>query len=254
MRASQWVLLGISAVLLAVIVVGIGIFFAAQQTAQDDVVAQQLPTLFVPPTATHTLTPTSTPTMRPVTPTPSVTPSITIEPSQTPTPTATLTVTRTPSPTITNTAAFTDTPPATNTPTRTPGPTQTPIPTFLFGLLEPVRYETNFANTLGCAWQGIGGQVFDLQGDEWTETALQVRISTQDNSFARTVTIGTNSNYGARSGYEIQVDEQINDTLYFVTLLSPRGTALSDIVQVRFPAACDQNVAIINWAQQREAN
>lgn len=257
MRSSQiFNLISIVFLSLSVLVIG-GVAYLMTQppTALDneEVFTGQLPTQFVPPTATETPFLSPTFTELPPTFTQTFTPSVTVPATETTTPTHTMTVTSTASPTITSTI-ITDTPENTATPTDTPGPSQTPLPVFLFGLDESVAFETNFANTLGCEWQGLGGQVFDLTGREWIESDLQVRVSTQDNSFSRTTTIGTNSLYGERSGYEITLRDRVTTELFFVQLLSPRGTAISDIVQVRFPAECNQNVAILNWVQLREAN
>src|SRR5574342_577232 len=102
-----------------------------------------VPTL--PPEWTHTPTPTITGT-----PVPSDTPVDTPTGTERPTATSTPTVTRTPS----------------KTPTITPtGPTRTPTKTrsaFQFTMQnDQPTYLKNFANTAGCNWMGIAGQVFD---------------------------------------------------------------------------------------------
>jgi len=104
------------------------------------------------PTPTNTpVYPTFPPTWTPDTPTPTNTHGP-ITP-QTPTPTETSRATRTP----------------TRAPTKTPaGPTPTATPTrssFQYTLQNgSPTYLANFANTAGCNWQGMAGQVFDLSG------------------------------------------------------------------------------------------
>jgi len=213
----------------------------------------QIPTARVLPTATETLTPTQTFTIPPstdtLTPTPtlSLTPSLTFTPSAAPT--ATITDTRTPTPTDSITATPSITPSVTISPG--PSPTNPPTPSpFLFGADQPFTFQANFANSAGCAWQGIGGQVVGLDGQAYP-VPLQVHVFSQGQGVDRVVQIGTNSLYGP-GGYEIQVAPAINNLTYFVQLESPNGTAISETYQVTFSADCESNVALVNFRQLRE--
>lgn len=210
-----------------------------------------LPTPLVLPSETPTITPTST---QP--PTFTLTPTDTLTPTETETPTLTITT----SATITDTPAATDTPSATPTPaqtdtpvpTATPtGPTETPVPTlspFLFDLREgQIILTSNFANSAGCAWQGIGGQVFDLQGAPMNGLRLHVYGADID----RRVDSGSNSLYGA-AGWEQPVDNKINGNTYYVELESQGGTIISPRVSVQFPSDCTKNLALVNFIQVRE--
>ena len=203
--------------------------------------------------------PTLTPSF---TPFPSSTPTNTLTPTITPSPSETIppTVTPIPSATITETATITDTPSHTPTPlaTFTPQPTATPtgptptlpptVSPFPFTLREnQIILTQNFANAAGCAWQGLGGQVFDLNGNPLA-SGLQVHIFGGD--IDRFVQAGSNTLYGP-AGWEQPVDTAINTTTYFVELLSAQGTVVSDRIQVTFPGDCAQNVAIINFIQTR---
>lgn len=211
-----------------------------------------LPTAYVLPTLTPSNTPTNTP---PATVT--ETPTNTLTPTQTETPTLTIS----PSPTITETLGPTDTPSATPTPsisptaspTETPtGPTATLEPTlspFLFDLREEqVIFTTNFANTAGCAWQGIGGQVFDLAGAPLTGLVIHIF---GPNGLDRTVQSGSNSLYGV-AGWEFPVDNKINANTYTVELMSAGGTIVSRQITVTFPNDCARNLALVNFIQVRE--
>jgi hypothetical protein len=211
----------------------------------------QLPTPFVLPTetATNTLVPTQVPTF-------TLTPTDTLTPTETETPTPTITT----SATITDTAAPTDTPSATPTPSvsPTPSPTETPTgptPTlentlspFLFDLREgQIILTSNFANSAACAWQGIGGQVFDLSGAPMNGLRLHVFGGDID----RRVDSGSNSLYGA-AGWEQPVDSKINGNTYYVELESQGGTVISPRVTVTFPSDCTKNLALVNFIQVRE--
>jgi hypothetical protein len=67
----------------------------------------------------------------------------------------------------------------------------------------------------------------------------------------RPTNVGSNSEYGAASGWEVAVDQQPNTQLYFVVLESAIGTEISPRIQVQFPGNCNGNVAIVNFRQQR---
>jgi hypothetical protein len=111
---------------------------------------------------------------------------------------------------------------------------------------EPI-FTQNFANTAGCAWQGIGGQVFDING----LPINGLRIHVFSNQFDQFVDSGSNSLYGA-GGWEVPVDSKISTNIYFVELLSPGGTVISPRVQVGFPSDCLKNLALVNFEQKRE--
>lgn len=215
-------------------------------------VAEQLPEVLVLPTLTPTLTPTATRT-----PTITPTPTETLTPTQTPT----LTFTSPPSATITDTPFATDTPTSTPTsaespttePTLTPtGPSPTAPPTpspYLFALRDQqVIFTQNFANTAGCAWQGIGGQVFDLNGAALT--GLKIHVYGGDSIDVFT-TSGDNSLYGP-AGWEQPVDNKINNRTYYVELQTSEGTIVSEAVQVTFPSDCQKNLALVNFVQTRQ--
>jgi hypothetical protein len=210
-----------------------------------------VPTVRVAPSITPTYTPTITRTPLPPTFTPTFTPSFTptpgptatIPPTNTPAPIPTETITPTPSPTETLDVTLT------NTPTETPtGPTPTPPSAFPFAGPDAPQFTRNFANTAGCAWQGIGGTVTDINGNAFANP-LQVHVYSQQQDFGRVLT-GTNSSYGP-AGFEVRVANNINRQTYFVRLESQGGTALSPVVQFTFPGDCEQNVAIVNFEQTR---
>ena len=220
-----------------------------------------------PPMTPQTVADLPTPIVLP-TLTPSFTPSLTQPPTFTFTPTDTLTPvdTDTPTPTITVSATITDTPAPTFTPSDTPtpsisptftpsatptGPTETPLPTlspFLYDLREnQVIFTQNFANAAGCAWQGIGGQVFDINGTP--QNGLRIHVFSPEFG-ERVVDSGSNTLYGA-GGWEQPVDNKINMLTYYVELRSPAGTTISPRITVTFPSDCARNLALVNFVQVR---
>lgn len=197
-------------------------------------------------TPTKTLTPSSTPSS-----TASVTPSLTITATAGPTDTPTITPTASDTPTAT--PSYTFTPSITPTgPTLTFTPTPSPFPFRVRGGASGVVFTANFANTAGCAWQGIGGQIFGLQGEGLL--GYQIRVTgggLGEGGAGVIVASGSNTLYGSPSGWEVFVSGQTNNNTYFVELLSPSGVVVSPAVQVTFPNNCAQNLALVNFEQTR---
>lgn len=225
------------------------IFVLMLLTGGNDPAPQRdLPQVIVVPTATPTNTPTITRTPLPATFTPTFTPTVTA--TRTPTATATIEAspTITPTPTITTTVLPTETPTDSPTITATFGTPPTSPPPFIFGNQAP-QFIGN-TNSLGCAWQGIGGQVFDLAGQAYLN---QLTVEVSGGGLAQPITALTGSNtlYGA-SGFEIQVAQGINTATYFVKLKSRFGSDVSAPVQLTFPGNCTGNLALVNFTQLRE--
>ena len=196
--------------------------------AQFPTFAPDLPTTTPTDTPTATATPTRTlpPTFTPVPPTPTHTPS------------ATLTLTLEPS----------GTPTETHTPTPTHTPTETPIP-FPYILRDEPQLRANFANSLGCNWQGVGGKVFGEDGEELSASgAADLRIHVFSDTIDRIVRLGTNSFYGDQTGWEAQTGTSITSELVYVRLENPAGRPLSNDAQILFPADCEGNAAIVEFA------
>lgn len=204
----------------------------------------QTPSATLP--ATWTLTPTNTPTSTPTEtplPTSTETPTITPTPTQTPTHTETPVVTLTPTVTLTSTQL--PLPAATSAPAASETPAPSPYPFRLRN--NQIILTTNFANTAGCDWQGIGGAAFDLSGVALNGIRVHVYNSQTVDLYTAT---GTNTLYGP-GGWEMQVSTGISTQTYFVQLEAVDGTAVSPPVQVSFPGSCDGNLAMVVFEQTR---
>ncbi len=199
-----------------------------------------VPTL--PPT--FTLTPTDTPTTTPTfTGTPIPIPSATI----TDTPAATLTPSITPTPSVSPT--FTPEPSSTG-PTATLPATQSPYPFTLIN--NAVQFMPNFAApSAGCLWQGIGGRVRGLDGNEVAPGTFNVLVIDATNTFNQQVPVGSNTQYGTLSGWEVRVGDQISPSTYFVTLYTQSNVQVSERIQVTFPSNCNENLAFLDFARVR---
>ncbi len=269
-------------ILTVVVIVVVGGRFA-QPAPQVTVEAVIQPTLNVLPTITLTFTPSNTP-LATETPTLTITPSVTITETgtQRPIPTSTASLTNTPEPTVTITPivpttiatqtpsitpsltvqaslTITNTPPipATVPPSpTTPPPTSTPftpqplvdVPSpYPFTLREgqPV-FTANFANAAGCSWQGIGGQVFDVNDQPLLGISVHVFGSGVDVS----VSSGSNTIYGI-AGWEVPLATAVTANSYLVELRSSAGTAISEQITVTFTADCARNLVLLNFKQNR---
>lgn len=282
-RARTYNLISLILLILAILwIIFVAVRFAQPAPAPTTVFVA-VPTSAILPTVTDTYTPTNTPV-----PTRTLEPTLTPTPSPT-VPTATVRFTLTPSetftpiPTNTPVPTNTDVPPTPTQPTNTPNPsatiTDTIVPsltplvsptlagtqqTVLTGNFTPqptpqapspypftlrddqVIYTQNFANAAGCAWQGVGGQVFDLGSTPLT----QIRVHVFGNGIDQYSVSGSNTLYGP-SGWEIQVGNAVAGATYLVELQSAQGTIISQQVPVSFPGTCAQNLALVNFQQNR---
>ncbi len=271
-RARWYNLITLIVIILAILWIIFVVSKLAGPPPSPTTVAVAVPTALVLPTETDTYTPTPTHTytytFTPThTPTETLTPSITpsLIPSNTPiTPTSTLTLTAVPTDTIVPSATLSETPVPSLTITTTVQPTltETPGPTtvnftpqatvpppspFPFVVRDnQVIFTTNFANTAGCAWQGIGGQVFGIDGSPLPGIRVHVFGSGLD-LFADS---GSNTLYGP-SGWEIAVANNITSGTFMIELQTPQGTIISPSQNVTFPSNCSSNLALVNFQQSR---
>lgn len=213
----------------------------------------------VPPTLRPTDAPTSTPTETPEdTPTntraielpPTLTPANeaevatrapvnTVRPSLTPSQTPTLpppTPTRTPTPT------------PTHTPTPGPSPTATSTRSafpFTKDLVSP-QYLQNFANSAGCNWLGLAGEVFDMDGNPVPQGTYRVHV--WESGVDARVTVGDSTAYGP-SGYEQFLFDAPRVQEHNVQLETANGTAVSQVFRIQTRASCNQNLIYFVFAQ-----
>lgn len=193
-----------------------------RESEGDSVVA--LPPTLTPLPAQASATPVPINTLRP-TLTPSVTPTF---PPATPT--------RTPSPTPT------DTP--------TPGPSATATATFSpFPFTKDLRspqYLQNFANTAGCNWMGVAGEVFDLEGNPVAPGQYVVHI--WDGGVDQRAVVGDAPAYGP-SGYEQFLFDAPRVQDHNIQLETSNGTAVSQVYRIQTRASCNQNLVYFTFVQ-----
>lgn len=183
-----------------------------------------LPPTSTPPPSQNTATVSPLNTLRP-TLTPSITPTFPPPtPTRTPTPTPTATPSPGPSPTATN--------------------TRSPFP-FTKDLESP-RYLQNYANSAGCNWLGIAGEVFNLEGNPVSSGAYQVHI--WDNGIDQRVSVGSALAYGP-SGFEQFLFDSPRVQDHNIQLETSSGTAVSQVYRVQTRASCNQNLLYFVFVQ-----
>jgi hypothetical protein len=170
----------------------------------------------VPVPATSTLRPTLTPSITPTFPPSTAT--------RTPTATATETATPGPSPTTTN--------------TRSP---------FLFTKSDHSPfYLQNFANSAGCNWMGIAGEVLDMDRNPVASGRFRVHI--WESGIDERVPVGGAPAYGP-SGWEQFLFDSPVVRDYSVQLETTNGTAVSQVYRVTSRASCNQNLVRLDFVQ-----
>jgi hypothetical protein len=168
------------------------------------------------PPPINTLRPTLTPSITPTFPPPT--------PSRTPTPTPTDTPTPGPSPTVTATrSAF----PFTKD-------------------LDSPQYLQNYANSAGCNWMGIAGEVLDTEGRPVAANQFVVHI--WDGGVDQRVPAGGAPAYGP-SGWEQYLFDAPRIQEHNIQLETTNGTAVSQVYRVQTRASCNQNLVYFVFVQ-----
>lgn len=175
-------------------------------------------------------------------------------PTSTPAPTNTRGPTLTPSliPTFpTRTPTPTQTPTPTNTPTETPtGPTPTPSPSrsaFPFTKTDTSPfYLQNYANSAGCNWLGIAGEVLDLNRNPVPDGQYKVHV--WGSGIDQRPDVGGAKDYSP-SGWEQFVANTPLIRDYNVQLETINGTAVSQVYTVQTRASCSQNLVRFDFVQ-----
>lgn len=176
-------------------------------------------------------------------------------PTATPTPEIFLPSTWTPTPT--KSATPTVVPTATETPTPTPEPTvPTPQATATghpFSLQSGgVVLTPNIANDLECEWMGVGGQVFDTEGEPIAELGVHLEGEIGGQTIELDTLTGSAPQLGP-GGYVFNVAEQpiASEETLWIQLNDTAGVPLSDPVYLTTTASCDENFVLVNWSQVR---
>jgi hypothetical protein len=173
------------------------------------------------------------------------------------TPTATFTpavaidvATWTPTPTFT--VAPTDTVVPTETPTPVPSSTPIPQPPFALQPGNPVRLP-NIANDDGCAWMGIGGQVFNLENQPITNLGVHAEGTLEGETISLDSVSGSAPDIGP-SGYVFNLagEPVASEETIWVQLNDGTGKPLSEQIFITTSTDCNENFVMVNFRQVRE--
>ncbi len=179
---------------------------------------------FVAPTASPTKQATNTPT-----PAPELEGVELVPPTLTPTPTHTPTWTPTPrGPTAT----------PTNTPSAFPFTRTTDSPIYL----------RNYANSAGCDWAGIAGEVLDVSGNP-VATGLY-RIHIWDGGVDVRIDTSSKRDYGP-SGWEQFILDRPVERFYNLQLETVNQTPVSEVYRVQTANDCNRNLLYFIFLQNR---
>lgn len=104
---------------------------------------------------------------------------------------------------------------------------------------------------LGCNWQGVAGQVFDLNGEPALTLVVEAGGTFNGAPVLGLSVTGITSVYGP-GGYEIQLGNVPLTTSQqvWVQLKDGDGKALSEPIFLDTVASCDQNLILLNFVEQ----
>lgn len=198
--------------------------------------------------------PTATPTAIPATATPTAT-QVTVvatTPASSTTPTKTTpTVTLKPGTATPTTAPTTAVPTVKPSSTPTSGPSTATPQSFSFAIQSgtPVQIQ-NFVNSSGCGWQGIAGQVFDLNGAPLKNVVVKAGGTWNSATVNLLGMTGIATGYG-EGGYELVLGTKAvaSTNTVWVQLFDLNGNALSQKVTVSTSADCTKNLVLLNFKQ-----
>ncbi len=153
--------------------------------------------------------------------------------------------------TATQASTFTATVIPSQTPTKAPAATPTAVP-YSVQAGTPV-YTANFGYPdAGCNWLGVGGQIFDENGNPVINLVVWMRGSISDTPFETIVLSGTaeGDKYGP-GGYEAVIHNAVLDTsgIFSIQILDLNGNILTDQVFFDTYAQCNQNLILINFTK-----
>jgi len=135
------------------------------------------------------------------------------------------------------------------TATATIQPTESAFPFVLQAAPSAVKSVT-FKPETGCTWQGVAGQVVDMQGRHLVNIGIELKGSYNGKTISTQTISGTHTEYGD-SGYEFQLGTTPIDSkgLLSIQLVDQAGLPLSDAVVFDTYRTCDKNLVLINFRQ-----
>ena len=104
----------------------------------------------------------------------------------------------------------------------------------------------------GCKWQGVAGQVVDMQGQPLVNYSILLKGTYNGRSINATTLSGTHTEYG-ESGFEYQLGTSLIESngLLSLQMVDQAGLPMSEQVIFNTFDTCDKNLVLINFKQIR---
>jgi len=138
------------------------------------------------------------------------------------------------------------------TPTSLPSVTPTQLP-FAIQADTPVYTENFGYPDAGCNWLGVGGQIFDSDGEPIINLVIWIRGSINEVPFEAIALTGTaeGAKYGP-GGYEAVLNNAVLESsdAFSIQVLDLNGNILTEPYFFDTFEQCDQNLIIINFARR----
>jgi hypothetical protein len=107
-----------------------------------------------------------------------------------------------------------------------------------------------FKPSTGCAWQGVAGQVTDMQGRHLVNIGIKLEGTYNGKTISTQSISGTHTEYGD-SGYEFPLGNTpiASSGLLYIQLMDQSGLPLSERVIFDTYGTCDKNLVLVNFRQ-----
>jgi hypothetical protein len=133
-----------------------------------------------------------------------------------------------------------------------PNPTATPIPgpRFVLQAGTPLGISNFVSPEVGCAWMGVGGQVFDFSGNAVSSLVVEAGGELLETTVSKLSMSGSTSAFGP-GGYVVQLGEQpvASDGTVWIRLLDLGGAPLTEKIYITTYSDCERNLVLLNFAE-----
>jgi hypothetical protein len=118
-------------------------------------------------------------------------------------------------------------------------------------LLQPgsPAYLRSITNAgLDCSWQGVAGQVFDVNGDPMLDLIVTVEGQQSGQAFEGVSVTGAAKQYGP-AGFEVMLGERpvVSTEPFYITVMDLAGEPLSYPIPFDTYGDCSKNLVLINF-------
>jgi len=101
-----------------------------------------------------------------------------------------------------------------------------------------------------CAWMGAAGQVFSTDGKPLSGLIVHVIGSAGESAVDVIAYTGAETGYGP-GGFELKLSDQALPGAFWIQVLDVEGNLLTEPFYFEMSGNCEENLAVINFAQVR---